>query len=100
MKPLMHAVVSYDADARTEGVAAADLKAIVLHHVEFVGEGVDCGIAQPLVIVPAEAALIERDGAGEEHRELSADDRGRMPLGGGVAGQRDAIAMQADLDPL
>src|SRR6266576_6077041 len=96
----MHALVGYDADARTEGMAAADLKPIVLHHVEFVGEGVDRGIAKPTVIVPAEAALVERDGTGEEHRELSADDGGRMPLGGGVAGQRDTVAMQADLDAL
>src|SRR6266851_2258523 len=93
----MHAVVGYDADARPEGVAAANLKAIVLHHVEFVGECVDRGVTKPSIIVPAEAPLIERDSAGEEHRELSADDRGRMPLGGGVAGQRDAVAMQADL---
>src|SRR6185312_3290943 len=50
-------------------------------------------------IVPAEAALVERNRPGEEHRELSADDRGRMPLGGSVAGERDAIAVQADLDP-
>ena len=87
-------------DARAERMGAADLEAIVLHHVELVGERIDRGVAEPVVIVPAEAALVERHRAGEEHRELAADDRGRMPLGGGVAGQRDAVAMQADLDAL
>ena len=67
-------------------MGAADLKAVVLHHVELVGQCIDRGIAEPLVIVPAEAALIQRQRAGEEHRELAADDRGRMALGGGIAG--------------
>src|SRR4029077_18569742 len=60
---------------------------------------IDRSVAEPVVIVPAEAALVERNRSGEEHRELAADDRGRMPLGGGGAGERDAIAVQADLDP-
>ena len=94
----MHAIVGGDADARAERMAAADLEPVVLHHVEFVRQRIDRGIAELVVIVPAEAALVERDSAGEEHRELAADDGGRMPLGGGVAGQRDAVAMQADLD--
>src|ERR1019366_5926639 len=88
IKPFVHAVVRGDTDARAKRVAAADLEAIVLHDVELVRQRIDRGLAKPLVIVPAETALIERDGAGEEHRELSADDRGRVPLGGGVAGER------------
>src|SRR6202042_2086448 len=48
----------------------------------------------------AEATLIEGDRTGEEHRELAADDRGRMPLGGGIACERDAIAVEPDLDAL
>src|SRR3954466_9266578 len=96
----MDAVVGGDGDAGAEGGGAADLETAVLHHVELVGERVDGGVAEPAVIVPAKAALIERQRAGEEHRELPADDRGRMPLGGGVAGQRDAVTMQADLDAL
>src|SRR4029077_13068098 len=100
IKPLVYAVVGGDADARAEGVSAADLETIVLHHVELVGERIDRGIAEPRVIVPAEAALVERHRSGEEHGKLPADDRGRVPLGGGVAGQRDAVAVQADLDPL
>ena len=96
----MHAVVGGDGDAGAERMGAADLEAIVLHHVELVGQRIDGGVAEPLVIVPAEAALVQRQRAGEEHRELAADDRGRMALGGGVAGQRDAVAVQADLDAL
>src|SRR4029077_6862734 len=37
---------------------------------------------------------------GEEHRELPADDRSRVALGGGIAGQRDAVTMETDLDAL
>src|ERR1700676_1259609 len=94
----MYAVVGGDADARAKGMAAADFETIVLHHVELVRQCIAAGVAKPLVIVPAEAALIERDGAGEKHRELSADDGSRVPLGGGVAGEGDAVAMQPDLD--
>src|SRR3979411_1720820 len=79
-------------------MAAADLEAVVLHHVELVGEGIDRGVAEALIIVPAKTALVQPNGARKNHRELPADDRGRMPLGGGVAGQRDAVAVQADLD--
>src|ERR1700746_519375 len=96
----MHAVIGRDRDARAKWMAAADLEAVVLHHVEFVGESIDRSVAKALVIVPAEAALIERDRAGEEHRKLTADDRGRMAFGGGITGQGGAVPMQADLDPL
>src|SRR5205807_6675789 len=68
--------------------------------VELVGESIDRLVAEPDVIVPAKSALVERDRAGEEHRKLPADDRSWMALGGGIAGQRDAVAMQADLDAL
>src|SRR3954466_3006026 len=95
----MHAVLCGDLDARAERMAAADLELIVLHHVELVGERVDRGVAEPVVIIPPERALIECYGTGEEHRELSADNRGRVPLGCGVAGQRDAVAVQSDLVP-
>jgi len=70
----VHAVVGGDADARAEGVSAADLETVVLHHVELVGERIDGGVAEPVVIVPAKTALIKRQRAGEEHRELPADD--------------------------
>ena len=96
----MHAIVRRDADACAERVAAAGLEAIVLHHVELVGERVDGGISEAVVVVPAERALVERERACEEHRELAADDRGRMTLGGGIAGERDAVAVQTDLDAL
>src|ERR1700739_5073834 len=98
MKPLMHAVGGGDAPPRPKRMAGADLETIVLHDVELVGQRVDRDVAEPLVIIPAETALIERDGAGKEHRELSADDGGRMPFGRGVAGERGGVAMQADLD--
>ena len=55
----------------------------------------------PIVLEKAlndDPALIERHGAGKEHRELAADDRGRMPLRRGIASERDAVAVQADLD--
>src|SRR5487761_2156623 len=100
MDPLVHAVVGGDADARAKGMAAAGIEAIVLHDVELVRQRVDRGLAKPLAIVPAESALIERHRAGEEHRELPADYRGRVPLGGGIAGHRNAVAMQPDLDTL
>src|SRR6201981_4070374 len=96
----MHAVFGGDGDARAEGMLAADLEPVVLHDVELVGERVDRGITKPVVIVPAEAALVERNRAGEEHRELAADDRTRMPLGRGIAGNRNAVAVQPDLDTL
>src|ERR1700716_19578 len=94
----MHAVVGGDGDAGAEWMTAADLKTIVLHHVEAIRQRIHGGVAEPRIVVPAEAALVEGDGAGEEHRKLAADDRGRMPLGGGVAGQRDAVAVQAYFD--
>jgi len=49
---------------RAEWMGAANLKPIVLYHVEFVRQRVDRGVAQPRVIVPAEAALIERHRTG------------------------------------
>src|SRR5436305_15303481 len=94
----MNAVIGGDRNPRAERMAAADLEAIVLHDVETVGQRVDRGVAEPVIIVPAEAALVQRYRAGEEHRELAADHRPRMAFGGGVAGQRDAVAMQPDLD--
>src|SRR5258708_26323148 len=96
----MHAVVGGDGDAGAERMAATDLETIVLHHVESIREGIHGGVAEPCVVVPAEAALVERYGSGEKHRELSADDAARMPLGVGVAGQRDAVRVQAELDAL
>ena len=50
----MHAVVRGDADAGAEGMGAADLEPVVLHHVELVRERIDRGIPQAAVIVPAE----------------------------------------------
>src|SRR5258708_12788207 len=94
----MHAVVGGDGDAGAERMAATDLETIVLHHVESIREGIHGGVAEAWVVVPGEGGLVERYGWGEKHRELSADDAARMPLGGGVAGQRDAVAVQADLD--
>jgi hypothetical protein len=41
----VHGIVGGNADACAKGVAAADLKAIVLYHVELVGECVDRGVA-------------------------------------------------------
>src|SRR6185437_6449271 len=96
VEPLVYAIARGDGDARAEGVRAADFEPVVLHNVEFIGERIDRGIPKPLVVVPAEATLIERNRAGEEHRELSADDRARMPFGGGIARQRDAVAVQPD----
>jgi hypothetical protein len=44
-------------------MGTADFEAVVLHHVELVGERVDRLVAEPVVIVPAEMALVERDRA-------------------------------------
>src|SRR4051812_45408792 len=95
----MHGIVSGgDGNARAEGMAAAGFEALVLHDIELVGQGVDGGVAEAVIVIPAEPALIERHCASEEHRELPSDNGGRMPLGGGVPGQRDAVAMQPDFD--
>src|SRR5438105_13609726 len=98
MEPLVNAVIGGDGDAGAERMSAADLETVVLHHVEAIRQRIHAGIAQPCIVVPAEPALVEGYGSGEKHRELSADDAGRMPLGGGIAGQGDAVAVQADLD--
>ena len=63
-------------------------------------DGIDGGIAEPIIVVPTEAALVERDRAGEEHRELPTDHRGRVTLGRSIARQRDAVTVQPDLDAL
>jgi len=58
----MHGVIiGGDGDARAERMGAADLEAIVLHDVELVGERIDRGITELVVIVPAETTLVERD---------------------------------------
>src|SRR5690349_20537616 len=97
---LVYAVLGSDRESRAERAGAAAFAAIVLLHVELDGQRMDGGSAEPPVSAPAETDLVERQRGGEEHRERPADDRGRMPLGGGVAGERNAVAVQADLDAL
>ena len=63
IEPLVDAVVCGDRNTRAKGMAAADFEAVVLHHVELVGERVDRGIAELVVIVPAEALIPDRPGA-------------------------------------
>src|SRR5258708_24825213 len=58
IEPLVHAVVGGDGDARAERMATADLQAIVLYHVEFFREHIDRGVTKPVVVIPAEAALV------------------------------------------
>src|SRR5437588_12123043 len=79
---------------------ALALETGVLHDVDAIAQRLDRLVAEPLVIVPAKAALVERQRAGEIHRELAVDDVLRPPLVERVRGQRDAVAMQADLDAL
>src|SRR6202012_3209273 len=69
MVTLVHAVIGGDAHPGPERMLAANLQTIVLYPVELVGQGANGCIAKPVIIVPSEAALIERDRAGEKHRE-------------------------------
>ena len=57
-----------------ERLAAAALEATVPHHTEALRPRVHLGVAEPLIVVPVEAALIECHSASEEHRELPADN--------------------------
>jgi hypothetical protein len=55
VEPLMDAIVGRDRHACAKRMRATDLETFVLRHVKLVGECVDRGIAQRVVIVPTEA---------------------------------------------
>jgi len=79
------------------GWAAADLETIVLDHVEPIRQRMDVGVAEPRVVVPAEAALVERD-RGENIENWPPTMEVGCRFVGRVGRQRDAVAVQASFD--